>query len=87
MTKVKLADCPPADAELTAYDREHLKLYLRLLDAEAEGADWMEVAEVVLRLDPKRDGERARRIYAAHLARAKWMAEHGSAVLMRSSLH
>lgn len=87
MTKVKLADCPPTDAELTAYDREHLKLYLRLLDAEAEGADWTEVAEVVLRLDPKRDAERAYRIYAAHLARAKWMAEHGFADLMRSSLH
>ncbi|MBO0127983.1 DUF2285 domain-containing protein [Agrobacterium tumefaciens] len=87
MTKVKLADCPPTDAELTAYDREHLKLYLRLLDAEAEGADWMEVAEVVLLLDPKRDAERARRIYAAHLARAKWMAEHGHSALLRSSLH
>lgn len=40
MANVKLADCPPTDAELTAYDREHFKLYLRLLDAEAEGADW-----------------------------------------------
>ena len=87
MTKVKLADCPPADAELTAYDREHFKLYLRLLDAEAEGVDWRDVAEVVLSLDPKRDGERARRVHAAHLARAKWMAKHGFVALMRSSLH
>ncbi|UXR92889.1 DNA -binding domain-containing protein [Agrobacterium tumefaciens] len=87
MANVKLADCPPTDAELTAYDREHFKLYLRLLDAEAEGADWREVAEVVLRLDPKGDGERAHRIHAAHLARAKWMAEHGFLALIRSSLH
>lgn len=87
MNKDKLADCPPTDAELTAYDRAHLKLYLRLLDADAEGADWTEIAEVVLRLDPKKDAARAHKIYASHLARAKWMAEHGHSGLMRIGLH
>jgi hypothetical protein len=29
---------------LTGYDQEHLVTYLRLLDADAEGADWREVA-------------------------------------------
>lgn len=87
MTKETLADCPPADAEPTAYDRAHLKLYLRLLDADAEGADWTEVAELLLRLDPRNDAERAHRIYASHLARAKWMAEHGHSSLLRIGLH
>ncbi|HEV7285510.1 MAG TPA: DUF2285 domain-containing protein, partial [Kaistia sp.] len=35
-------DAPPSSDTLTTYDREHMKLYLRLLDAEREGADWRE---------------------------------------------
>jgi hypothetical protein len=31
---------------LTTYDEEHLVTYLRLLDADAEGADWRDVARV-----------------------------------------
>ena len=34
-----VADLAPTDARLTAYDQEHLVTYLRLLDADAEGAD------------------------------------------------
>jgi hypothetical protein len=33
--------------------------YLRLLDADAEGADWREVARIVLHIDPDREPERA----------------------------
>ena len=40
-----------------------------------------------IRLDPKKDAARAHRIYASHLARAKWMAEHGHSGLMRIGLH
>jgi hypothetical protein len=36
---------PPPDPVLTVYDEEHLLTYLRLLDANAEGADWREVAQ------------------------------------------
>jgi hypothetical protein len=32
--------------------------YLRLLDADAEGADWREVAKVVLEIDPDEEAER-----------------------------
>jgi hypothetical protein len=39
-----VADTAPSDFVLTAYDEEHLITYLRLLDADAEGADWREVA-------------------------------------------
>jgi hypothetical protein len=37
---------------LTVYDDEHVITYLRLLDADAQDADWREVARVVLHLDP-----------------------------------
>jgi hypothetical protein len=33
------SDVAPADMNLTAYDQQHLISYLRLLDADAEGAD------------------------------------------------
>jgi hypothetical protein len=32
-------DKPPSGDSLTSYDREHMKLYMRLLDAERDGAD------------------------------------------------
>jgi hypothetical protein len=67
---------------LTGYDEEHLITYLRLLDADAEGADWREVANVVLHIDPDRDPERARRAWESHLARAKWMTESGNRHLL-----
>jgi len=33
-------DEPPSSATPTAYDAANVKLYLRLLDAEAQGAFW-----------------------------------------------
>ena len=42
-------EAPVADA-LTAYDEEHVVTYLRLLDAETDGADWREAARVILQL-------------------------------------
>jgi hypothetical protein len=57
--------------------------YLRLLDADAEGADWREVANVVLHIDPDREPERAKRAWESHLARAKWMTESGYRHLLR----
>jgi Uncharacterized conserved protein (DUF2285) len=67
---------PEADV-LTGYDQEHLVTYLRLLDADAEGADWTEVARIVLHIDPSQEPDRARRAWESHLKRAKWMTEHG----------
>ena len=77
MTDPTLRDSPPASDHLTEYDRSHLKTYLRLLDAAAEDADWREVATIVLGLDPGADAERARRVHAAHLERARWMTRTG----------
>jgi hypothetical protein len=79
----EVADTAPSDSVLTAYDEEHLITYLRLLDADAEGADWREVALIVLPLDPERESDRARRAFDSHLSRAKWMTEHGYRHLLR----
>ena len=54
-----IADVAPTDPTLTPYDEQHLITYLRLLDADAEGADWREVAKIVLHIDPDREPERA----------------------------
>jgi hypothetical protein len=72
-----VADDAPNEPALTAYDEEHVVTYMRLLQAEGEGADWREVARVVLHMDPEREPERARRAYQSHLARAKWATEQG----------
>ncbi|EFI53018.1 DUF2285 domain-containing protein [Afipia sp. 1NLS2] len=70
-------DFAPKTAVLTGYDEKHLVTYLRLLDADADGADWKEVAKIVLHIDPAREPDRARRAWESHLARARWMTEKG----------
>ena len=82
---LSVADVAPDADVLTRYDEQHLITYLRLLDADAEGADWTEVASVVLHIDPSREPERARRAWETHLARAKWMTEHGYQHLLRGN--
>jgi T6SS, Transcription factor, DNA binding domain len=81
----QLADAPPVSDELTDYDYSVLVVYLRLLDAAEEGADWREVARIVLKRDPDKEPERAKRAYDTHLARARWMTEHGYQDLLRQA--
>jgi hypothetical protein len=78
-----VSDSAPSDAVLTGYDEQHLVTYLRLLDAEAEGADWREVARIVLHIDPEQEPDRAKRVWESHLARARWMTEAGYQHLLR----
>ena len=78
-----VADTAPSDSVLTVYDEEHVVTYLRLLDADAVGADWREVARIVLHLDPELESGRARRSFDSHLSRAKWMTEQGYRHLLR----
>ena len=77
LTNADFLDAPPESAALTDYDRTHVTLYMRLLDAHADSADWREVVSVLFSLDPSSDPDRARRIHDSHLARAQWMTEHG----------
>ncbi|MET4606922.1 hypothetical protein ABIB90_006425 [Bradyrhizobium sp. JR4.1] len=72
-----VADCAPNDPVLTAYDEQHVVTYIRLLQAEGQGADWQEVTRIVLHIDPEREPDRARTAYQSHLARAKWVTEQG----------
>jgi hypothetical protein len=73
----------PTDPVLTVYDEEHIITYLRMLDADAEGADWREMAKLVLHIDPQHEPDRARRAFDTHIASAKWMTEHGCRHLLR----
>lgn len=70
-----VADVAPSDSALTSYDERHIVTYARLLQAESEGADWREIARIVLHIDPKREPDRARSAYLTHLKRAKWATE------------
>jgi hypothetical protein len=76
-------DEPPQSATLTSYDREHMTLYLRLLDAATDGAPWEEAVSILFGLDPRREPERAKRVHDSHLARARWMSESGYRLLLR----
>ena len=80
-----LLDEPPFSETLTSYDREHMKLYMRLLDANRDGADWREAVHVLFGLDPEHDPKRCRSIHDAHLARARWMTDRGYRELVRES--
>jgi hypothetical protein len=77
-----IADEAPTSSGLTDYDFAMLTCYLRLLDAETEGADWREVASIVLNVDPDRHYVRAKRMYDSHIARAHWMTERGFRFLL-----
>ena len=68
---------PPESAGLTPYDERHFGTYLRLLDANEEGADWREAVRIIFGLDPEREPERARIVHDSHLERARWMSQAG----------
>ncbi|WP_291298487.1 DNA -binding domain-containing protein [Elioraea sp.] len=83
MTVITFRDSPPDCERLTCYDESHLALYIRLLDAAAEGADWREAVRILFGLDPDHDPDRARMVHDSHLARARWMTTRGYRELLR----
>ncbi|MCT9000256.1 DUF2285 domain-containing protein [Chelativorans intermedius] len=85
-TQSHIADAPPDEAAVTVYDRDHLKLYMRLLDANDAGASLEEVSSVLLGIDAKVEPERARRVHDSHLSRARWMTEQGYRDILRNGL-
>ncbi len=78
-----VADLAPNGPRLTVYDEQHAITYVRMLDAEADGTDWREVSQLVLRIDPERGPDRARRAFDGHLAQAKWAAGAGYKQLLQ----
>ena len=83
--KPQFLDEPPQEPGLTPYDREHMVLYLRLLDAQRDGADWREVVQILFELDPASDPEKCRRVHDSHQTRARWMTEGGYQELLRKA--
>jgi hypothetical protein len=86
MTLPAFEDHPPESLRVTPYDERHLATYLRLLDAETEGADWREVVLVLFGLDVGHDPERVKAVHDSHLARARWMTETGYRYLLEPRL-
>lgn len=70
-------DQPPQLDRVSAYDEKHLASYIRLLDAEAEGADWREAVAIIFGLDPAKEPGRAKRVHDSHLSRAHWIRDTG----------
>ncbi|QPB24519.1 DUF2285 domain-containing protein [Rhizobium sp. 007] len=77
MSKPLREDGPPLTERVNDYDEVHSASYLRLLDADAEGADWREAVRIIFGIDPDVDPVCAKRIHETHLARARWMTEVG----------
>lgn len=81
--KAGVGEMAPNDPGLTDYDRAHLVTYVRLLDAEASGADWREAARHLLGADPDGRSDAARLSYETHANRARWMAKEGYLKLLQ----
>lgn len=77
MTTPPFEDRAPADDRITAYDERHFVTYLRILDADEEGADWREVVQIIFDLDAAVEPDRARLVHDSHLERARWMTTRG----------
>lgn len=77
MSGTAFLDAPPQSDVLTPYDEQHLVTYLRLLDADREGAQWQEIARVIFDVCPDAEPDRAMQLHVSHLARAKWMTTCG----------
>ncbi|MGE8134149.1 DNA -binding domain-containing protein [Novosphingobium subterraneum] len=83
MTAPPFETHPPQEEGVTSYDERHLVTYLRLLDAEAEGADWREAVSIIFSIDAAREPERAKAVHDSHLARARWMTQAGYRHLLK----
>jgi hypothetical protein len=83
----QVADLAPIGPALTVYDEEHMITYMRVFDADQQGADWREVCRIVLRIDPDTEADRARLAYESHLSRARWMTEQGYRHLLEAATH
>jgi hypothetical protein len=73
----EIADEVPWSEQITDYDERHFIVYVRLLDASADGASNDDMCRIVLRIDPVEEPQRARKSLDSHLRRARWMTEHG----------
>jgi len=75
---------PVTGPALTEYDEKRMTTYMRVLDADQQGADWHDISRIVLRIDPDTEADRARLAFESHLSRARWVTEQGYRHLLRS---
>ncbi len=66
-------------------DRELMKTYLRLLDADRDRADWREAAAIILHLDVEKDPEGSHALFEKSLKQALWLRDHGYLDLARTT--
>lgn len=72
----------PNSDNITSYDREHFKLYLRLLDAEENDIHWEIAAVKIMGLEA---GDLSNKYcWKSHLQRAKWLSDFGYRQLLDS---
>lgn len=71
-----VADRAPTEDYITAYDEQHITLYLRLLDAHRAKACPKEMCRLILHRDPDEDPA-SLAILESHLARAQWICARG----------
>ncbi len=72
----------PSSDNVTPYDREHFKLYLRLLDAEENDVHWKVAVEEIMGLKSVESSSKS--CWQSHLQRAKWMSNSGYRQLLDS---
>jgi hypothetical protein len=80
-----VADTVPWSETITPYDEGHFVTYLRLLDADADGAEWSEAARIVLHRDSCAEPELTRRCWEEHMTRARWMTTKGYRKLLEQA--
>ena len=73
----EITDEVPWSNHVTEYDDRNEAIYLRFLDANAEGASKEDIAKDILGIDPANEPDRARKALDSHFARARWMTEVG----------
>lgn len=79
-------DTAPVGDDITVYDERHFVTYMRLLDAKSDGADWKEVARVVLHRDPVAEETRTYQCWRSHLDRAQWLSREGYRRILEQSV-
>ncbi|HSZ74699.1 MAG TPA: DUF2285 domain-containing protein [Rhizomicrobium sp.] len=72
-----VADAAPTSEYLTDYDKIHMLVYIRMLDAADEGAAWQEVCSILFQIDARKEPQRARQVYDSHMQRAEWFSRQG----------
>lgn len=74
---IRLSNKAPRSDSITAYDRAHISTYLRLFDADRDGATWDNAARLIFGVAAETDPTRLHHQHRSHLARAKWLVETG----------